>query len=146
MASRTVCTLLASLALIAAPLTAQDTTTDPSDTTAAFRPAAKSGHAVRRGMTEAEVRSRWGNPLATRTVNDWTYLFYRNRRERRVGFEDVVFLHHGQVVDAVVRSPDHVYAGASSSPQGRLPVFTPPQGRRPDSRKKATGAQVKRDR
>jgi len=180
MASRTVCTLLASLALIAAPLAAQDTTSAPKDTTGArkdsaavvppvdstglrkdttatVQPAAKpadttaaaaatADNAVRPGMTEAEVRSRWGDPLATRTANDWTYLFYRNQRERRVGFDDVVFLQHGQVMDAIVRSPDHVYAGVSSSPEGRVPVFTPPQGR-PDSTKGAavTGVQVKPD-
>ena len=178
MESRSVCTLLASLALIAAPLAAQDTTTAPKDTTgahkdsvavaapvesagvrtdtaAAVQPAAPPAAAaaatadnvVRPGMTEAEVRSRWGDPLATRTANDWTYLFYRNQREHRVGFEDVVFLQHGQVMDAIVRSPDHVYAGVSSSPEGRVPVFTPPQGQRPDSTKGAavTGVQVKPD-
>jgi outer membrane protein assembly factor BamE (lipoprotein component of BamABCDE complex) len=157
MASRTVYTVLASLALIAAPLAAQDTTSVPKDTTAAIQPAAQPAattsaaqvpdNAVRPGMTEAEVRSRWGEPLATRTANDWTYLFYRNSRERRVGFEDVVFLQHGQVMDAIVRSPDHVYAGVSSSPEGRTPVFTSPQGQRPDSTKGAavTGVQVKPD-
>jgi hypothetical protein len=178
MASRTVCTVLASLALIAAPLAAQDTTSAPKDTTGAHRdslvvvPSADSAgvrrdttaavqpaapadtaakaamdNAVRPGMTEAEVRARWGDPLATRTANDWTYLFYRNGRERRVGFDDVVLLQHGQVMDAIVRSADHVYGGVSSSPEGRMPVFTPPQGQRPDSTRGAavTGVQVKPD-
>jgi hypothetical protein len=192
MASRTIYTVLASLALMAAPLAAQDTTSVPKDTTgakpaedttgarkdtvtvvqpapppvaqpadttaarkdttAAVQPAAQPGpdsaaqaNAVRPGMTEAEVRARWGEPLAVRTTNDWTYLFYANRRERRVGYEDVVFLEHGQVMDAIVRSPDHVYAGVSSSPEGRVPVFTPPQGQPADSTKGAavTGVQVK---
>jgi hypothetical protein len=180
MASRTVCTLLASLALIAAPLAAQDTTSAPKDTTGAHKDsaavlppvdsaglrkdttatvqpaapadaiaaaAATADLTVRPGMTEAEVRSRWGDPLATRTANDWTYLFYRNGRERRVGFADVVFLQHGQVMDAIVRSPNHVYGGVSSSPEGRVPSFTPPQGQQPDSTKGAavTGVQVKPD-
>jgi len=166
MASRTICTVLASLALIAAPLAAQDTTSAPKDTTGQVakpdttgapavvaQPAADTAaaavpdNAVRPGMTEAEVRARWGDPLATRTANDWTYLFYRNRHERRVGFEDVVLLQHGQVMDAIVRSPDHVYTGVSSSPEGRMPVFTPPQGQQPDSTKGAavTGVQVKPD-
>ena len=178
MASRTVCTLLASLALIAAPLAAQDTTSAPKDTTgarkdsvavippvdsagwrkdttAAVQPAAPAdatGAAtadltVRPGMTEADVQARWGAPIATRTTNDWTYLFYRNGRERTWGYYDVVFLQHGQVMDAVVRSPNHVYGGVSSSPEGRLPVFTPPQGQPPDSTKGAavTGVQVKPD-
>jgi len=194
MGSHSVCTVLAFLALIAAPLAAQDTTTvrkdttgaKPAadttgarrdtviivqppvdtvaahrDTTAAAQPAADitAAHAdttaataapditVRPGMTEAEVRARWGEPLATRTANDWTYLFYRNSRERRVGYEDVVFLQRGQVMDAIVRSPDHVYAGVSSSPEGRVPVFTPPQGQPADSTKGAavTGVRVKPD-
>ena len=187
---RTICTVLASLTLIAAPLAAQDTTSAPRDTTGAppapdtigarkdtiavIRPAEPTGarkdtftvaqpaadttaapketaaaqvpdNAVRPGMTEAEVRARWGEPLATRTVNDWTYLFFRNRNWRRAGYEDVVFLQHGQVMDAIVRSPDHVYAGVSSSPEGRLPVFTPPQGQPADSARGAavTGVRVK---
>ena len=173
MARRTVWTVLASLALVAAPLAAQDTT--KADTTAARKdsvavvqptaqpapqpaaapadqpaaapaaPDTAAGSVVRPGMTEAEVRSRWGAPLAERTANDWTYMYYRNKRERRVGFEDVVMLQHGQVMDAIVRSPDHVYAGVSSSPEGRAPVFTPPQGQPADSAKGAavTGVQVK---
>jgi hypothetical protein len=169
MGSRTVCTVLASLALVAAPLAAQDTTTAPKDTVAVVRPVAppapaarpaptpqpavvaqpapdtSQGGAVRPGMTEADVRARWGDPLAIRTANDWTYMFYDNAREHRVGYEDVVFLEHGQVVDAIVRSPDHVYAGVSSSPEGRAPVFTPPHGQPSDSAKGAavTGVQVK---
>jgi outer membrane protein assembly factor BamE (lipoprotein component of BamABCDE complex) len=165
MGSRTVCSTLASLALLAAPLAAQDTTSAPKDTVAVVRPAAPPAadtaapradttaaaavpdNAVRPGMTEAEVRARWGEPLATRTANDWTYLFYANQRERAVGWEDVVFLQHGQVMDAIVRSPDHVYAGVSSSPEGRVPVLTPPQGQPADSARGAavTGVQVKPD-
>jgi len=100
-------------------------------------------NAVKPGMTEADVRARWGDPLAERTANDWTYMFYRNNRERRVGYEDVVFLQNGQVVDAIVRAPDHVYAGVSSSPEGR--VVTPPRLQPADSTKGAavTGVQVK---
>jgi SmpA / OmlA family len=96
-------------ALAAGPLAAQDTTT-----------------AVRPGMTEADVRTRWGDPVAVRRLNDWTYLFYRNGEERRVGHLDVVFLQNGQVMDAIVRAPGHVYLGQSSSPPNRAPVFTPP--------------------
>jgi hypothetical protein len=94
-------------------------------------------------MTEAQVRAAWGDPLAERTTNDWTYMFYRNGRERRVGLEDVVFLQNGQVVDAIVRTPEHVYTGVSSSPEGR--VITPPHGPPADSTKGAavTGVQVK---
>ena len=170
MESRTVCTVLASLTLVAAPLAAQDTTTAPKDTAAVVRPAVSpaapapqpaaaaqpaeatqpapdtsQSNVVRPGMTEAQVRAHWGDPLAVRTANDWTYMFYDNAREHRVGYEDVVFLDHGQVVDAIVRSPAHVYAGTSSSPEGRAPVFTPPHGQQPDSTKGAavTGVQIK---
>jgi hypothetical protein len=100
----------AGLALAAAgPLLAQDST-----------------HAVRPGMTEAEVRARWGDPIAVRRLNDWTYLFYRNGDERYYGYYDVVFLQDGQVMDAIVRAPGHVYLGQSSAPPDRMPAFTPP--------------------
>lgn len=82
---------------------------------------------VQPGMTEADVRARWGDPAAVRTANQWTYLFYHNGRERAAGTYDVVFLQNGQVVDAIVRSPDHVYGGQSSSPEGRVSQFTPAQ-------------------
>jgi len=97
-------------ALAAAPLPAQDTT-----------------GAVRPGMSEADVVARWGEPVAIRRVNEWTYLFFRNGQERELGYYDVVFLQSGQVVDAVVRAPEHVYLGTSSSPPGRIPEFTPPR-------------------
>ncbi len=92
-----------------APLAAQDTT-------AAIRP----------GMTETDVRARWGDPAIVRRLNDWTYLFYRNGMERQIGYYDTVFLQNGQVMDAIVRSPEHQYLGQSSSPADRAPVFTPP--------------------
>jgi hypothetical protein len=99
---------LVTLAL-AAPARAQDTT-----------------RAVRPGMTEAEVRARWGEPLAVRRANQWTYLFYENGIETQ--YHDVVFLLDGQVVDAIVRMPGRTYLGQSSSPPDRWPEFTPPRG------------------
>jgi outer membrane protein assembly factor BamE (lipoprotein component of BamABCDE complex) len=151
----------AAVTLYAVPRAAQDTTSTKKDTlapqpdtTAARKdsvvpaqpvaaPAPDS--AVRPGMTADEVKARWGEPLATRTVNDWTYIFYRNRRERAVGYFDVVMLQHDQVMDAIVRSPDHVYAGVSSSPEGRVPVYTPPAHQAADSSQGAavTGVRVK---
>ena len=101
-------------ALAAGPLAAQDTT-----------------RTVRPGMSEADVRARWGEPIAVRRLNDWTYLFFRNGEERRVGFYDVVLLQNGQVMDAVVRSPEHVYTGQSSSPPDRTPAFTRPGAESP---------------
>ncbi len=111
---------------------------------AAPAPAPVTDNAVKPGMTEAEVVARWGNPIATRTANDWTYLFYRNGEERSWGYYDVVMLQRGQVMDAIVRSPDHPYAGESSSPEGRTPVFTPPHRQPSDSARGAavTGVRV----
>ena len=107
---RTVYAMVAAAALWTTPLAAQDT-----------------AMTVKPGMSEADVRARWGDPVAVRTANQWTYLFYRNGRERAVGYYDVVFLQNGQVVDAIVRAPEHGYAGHSSSPEGRAPEFTPPR-------------------
>jgi hypothetical protein len=95
------------LALAAAPALAQDTTT-----------------ALRPGMSEADVRERWGEPVAVRRANEWTYFFYSNGMERSVGWYDVVFLQNGQVVDAIVRAPGRNYLGQSSSPPGRMPEPT----------------------
>jgi hypothetical protein len=156
MLHRTVYTALALAALGGVPLAAQDTTTVKKDTAAVVEPAAApaavskpapdtvTGTVVRPGMREAEVRARWGDPVAIRTESDWTYMFFRNHRERSVGTYDVVFLQSGQVMDAVVRSPDHVYAGQSSSPEGRVPAFTAPQVPADSSRGAAvTGVRVK---
>jgi hypothetical protein len=95
------------LAFAAAPAAAQDTT-----------------NTIRPGMTEADVRSRWGEPAAVRRLNDWTYMFYANG-QRHYGM-DLVMLQGGQVMDAVVRAPEHVFLGKSSSPPERVPEFTPP--------------------
>jgi len=150
MTQATLWTALVASALAAAPLQAQDTTAAKHDTAAAAQaapaaaPAAPTMTPVKPGMSEADVRAAWGDPVAVRRVNDWTYLFYRNGREREVGYYDVVMLQGGQVMDAIVRSPDHVYAGQSSSPEGRKPVFTPPQGQAADTTTGAvTGVKVK---
>ncbi len=95
-------------AAAAAPLRAQDT-----------------AQAVRPGMSESDVRARWGEPVARRAVGEWTYLFYDNDERY---YHDVVFLQGGQVVDAIVRWSGRSYLGQSSSPPGRTPVFTPPAG------------------
>jgi hypothetical protein len=100
-----------------------------------------SSNAIRPGMSQADVIAHWGQPVAVRRMNDWTYLFYRNGDERHWGYYDTVFLQNGQVMDAIVRSPDHVYAGQSSSPEGR--EVTPPRRPAPDSGRAAvTGVRV----
>ena len=151
-------TLLAA-ALLAPPLAAQDSVAtihrDTAKTGAAAparaTPAAPAAapapgdtsHAVRPGMTQADVVARWGEPLAVRRMNDWTYLFFSNGAEATWGYDDTVFLQNGPVMDAIVRSPEHVYLGHSSSPEGRTPEFTPPQGAGPDSGRAAvTGVRV----
>ena len=97
---------------------------------------------VRPGMTEAEVRQRWGEPIAIRRINDWTYLFFANG-DRHFGFLDFVMLQGGQVMDAVVRAPEHVYLGPSSSPPDRLPAFTAPhQPQTSDAPAAVTGVRV----
>lgn len=90
-------------------------------------PAAQdSAHAIRPGMTAADVEAAWGKPVATRTEGNQTYFFYRNDCLKRCGTFDVVFLQDGQVVDAIVRASYHRYDGTSSSPADRKPAFTPP--------------------
>lgn len=113
----------------AASLAAQEPAPPPE-------PAPDTSTLVRPGMSEQDVRVRWGEPVTVRRVNDWTYLFYENGRERATGMYDVVFLQNGQVVDAIVRAEGRVYAGTSSSPEGRVPEFTPPRTT------PATGAEV----
>jgi hypothetical protein len=149
-------TILAS-ALVAAPLAAQDSVAAVKrDTTKraaapavaptpapapAPAPGSDSSNAIRPGMSQADVIAHWGQPVAVRRMNDWTYLFYRNGDERHWGYYDTVFLQNGQVMDAIVRSPDHVYAGQSSSPEGR--EVTPPRRPAPDSGRAAvTGVRV----
>jgi len=75
------------------------------------------------GMSEREVYSLWGPPIAVRHQGDMTYLYYRNGCEFTCGTEDVVFLQNNKVVDAVLRWPGHGYSGQSSSP-----FATPPHG------------------
>ncbi len=77
------------------------------------------------GMSRDEVIALWGVPVAERTRDDWTYIYFRNGCEVTCGTFDLVLLQNGQVVDAVVRGPGHTYAGESSSPAGKKPEVTP---------------------
>lgn len=70
------------------------------------------------GMTESQVYSLWGAPVAVRHSGTRTYLFFPNGCERSCGTADVVTLDNGQVVDAIVRWWGHGYSGQSSSPKG----------------------------
>ena len=92
-------TLAAVLLLLAAPLVAQ--------------PAA---HTISPGMTKAQVIASLGEPLASRQMNEFTYVCYRNECTRASGMNDFVVLRSDSVVDAVVRSATRHYTGKSSSP------------------------------
>jgi len=74
------------------------------------------------GMSERDVYTIWGQPVAHRQIGEMTYLFYRNGCEYSCGTHDVVILQNNQVTDAVTRHPGHRYAGVSSSPPGAVPV------------------------
>jgi hypothetical protein len=79
---------------------------------------------IKPGMTEAEVRAAWGEPLTARKAGPMTYLYYRNDCHKRCGTHDVVFLEGGQVIDAIVRDSRRRYDGVSSSPAERKPEAT----------------------
>lgn len=81
---------------------------------------------IKPGMTEAEVRAAWGEPLTARKSGNMTYLYYKNDCLRSCGTYDVVFLENGQVVDAVVRDSHRAYDGIASSPKDRVPKATVP--------------------
>jgi hypothetical protein len=129
----------AALAALPPRAVAQDTTT------AQPRPPAAeiSSTAISPGMTEMDVRNRWGDPVAVRTAGQWKFLFYGNEHERRIGFLDTVFLQNGQVVDCVARGEGHIYTGQSSSPEGRYPERTLPHPEATDNTRGAvTGVRV----
>jgi hypothetical protein len=76
---------------------------------------------------------RWGEPLAIRRLNNWTYLFYENGTETEGGYHDTVFLQDGRVVDVIIRASGRMYLGTSSSPEGRMPEFTAPRNAATDT-------------
>ena len=68
------------------------------------------------GMSKAQVVAKLGKPLAERTHEGRTYLFYDNKMEKKVGMNDLVVLDGDKVVDAIFRAGDRRYSGTSSSP------------------------------
>lgn len=126
----------------AAPAVAQQTDTPRGDTMAppppprppapriATRPVEDTPYessdtgTVAPGMTERDVYSLWGAPVAVRRAAEYTYLYFPNGCEKTCGTLDLVILENGQVVDAIVRWPGHGYSGESSSPPGRVPFPT----------------------
>lgn len=89
--------------------------------------AAQAQMPVRPGMTAEEVTAAWGAPSATRTRGEYTYLSYPSSCMPDCGTQDVVILQGGKVVDAIARSSNHPYEGASSL-TGKAPGFTDTAG------------------
>ncbi len=79
--------------------------------------AAAQARTIDPGMTRAQVEERLGPPLTTRTTGASTFLFYHNGCERKCGMHDIVVLDSDRVTDAVFRSSERHYSGASSSPE-----------------------------
>jgi hypothetical protein len=94
--------------------------------TAAPAASAQEVKTIRPGMSEADVRTTWGEPVTSRKAGDYAYLFYENGCLRACGTYDVVILQGGQVIDAIARGKDHQYDGVSSSPTERAPHYTAP--------------------
>lgn len=81
---------------------------------------------IKPGMTDAQVREQWGEPLTVRKIGIMSYMYYRSNCLKTCGTNDVVFLENGQVVDAVVRDKGRKYDGIASSPADRKPEPTAP--------------------
>ncbi|MEO8030211.1 MAG: hypothetical protein ABJC74_01000 [Gemmatimonadota bacterium] len=78
------------------------------------------------GMTVAQVEAVWGKPIRTVTSGGFGYLYYASGCLKSCGSEDVVFLDHGQVIDAIARGPGHRYNGVTSLSPERKPGYTAP--------------------
>ncbi|MFI5206832.1 MAG: hypothetical protein ACHQU8_01775 [Gemmatimonadales bacterium] len=128
---------LAALAALPGRAAAQDSTATPQPA-----PAAQNSTAISPGMSEMDVRNRWGEPVATRTSGQWKFLYYGNSDERHVGWWDTVFLQNGQVMDVIARGAGHVYTGQSSSPPGRVPGPTLNPGAADTTRPAVTGVHI----
>ena len=81
---------------------------------------------IKPGMTVEQVIAVWGKPLRTVTTGGFGYLYYSSGCLKSCGSEDVVFLDHGQVIDAIARGPGHRYDGIASLSPERKPGFTAP--------------------
>lgn len=81
---------------------------------------------IKPGMTDAQVREQWGEPLTVKKIGIMSYMYYRSNCLRKCGTNDVVFLENNQVIDAVVRDKSRKYDGIASSPADRKPEPTAP--------------------
>jgi hypothetical protein len=66
------------------------------------------------GMTEAQVRGRFGEPATTRAAGAWTYWYYHNGCPNRCGSDDVVFFQNDRVVAAVLRTSRRRFSGPAA--------------------------------
>lgn len=89
-------------------------------------PAPVDSSSIKPGMTAEQVIARWGKPLRSVTSGGFGYLYFASGCLKSCGSEDVVFLDHGQVIDAIARGPGHHYDGISSLSPERKPGFTAP--------------------
>ncbi len=81
---------------------------------------------IKPGMTVDQVVAAWDKPIRSVTSGGFGYLYYASGCLRSCGSEDVVFLDHGQVIDAIARGPGHRYDGVTSLSPQRKPGFTAP--------------------
>lgn len=89
--------------------------------------AAQDVKTIKPGMTGAEVKAQWGEPLTVRSIGIMSYMYYKSDCLKKCGTNDVVFLENGQVIDAVVRDKGRRYDGIVSSPVSRKPEPTAPR-------------------
>jgi len=66
------------------------------------------------GMTRQQVTDVLGRPASERHFGAHDYLLFDAGCSRKCG-DDLVILDHGLVVDAVIRSAGHSYAGAEAA-------------------------------
>jgi hypothetical protein len=82
----------------------------------AVAPSAEAQQAtISAGMTLDDVVQRLGQPARSRVSGEWRYLFYSNDCSPRCGSDDVIFVHRGEVVSAVLRDSRRRYAGPGTS-------------------------------
>jgi hypothetical protein len=95
------------------------------------------------GMSHAQVVAALGEPVNSRTANEYTYLFYPNSCGKECGMNDLVVLRRDSVVDAIFRSPNRHYSGTSSSPEEATPAAAKRHGESTTAAKPAPASAAK---
>ena len=83
---------------------------------------AQADNTVSPGMTRAQVVAALGAPATQRSANGFTYMFYPNTCGRSCGMQDLVIMKGDSLADAIFRSANRHYTGASSSPEEVAPA------------------------